>query len=146
MSGALELADSVRTDGAVRQHGDWPSAVVHEADIAAVALIALTEDGHAGKTYPITGPEALTPAERTRLIGRAIGREITFDQLTEDQERDRLRSYGYDEDYVEFGIQLAANPPPEAAVVHPTVERVTGQPARTFAQWAAEHADAFRGA
>lgn len=145
MSGALEWAGSVREHGAVRMLADWPSAVVHDADIAAVALTALTEDGHAGRIYPITGPQALTPAERTRLIGQAIGRGVAFEQLTEDQERERLRSYGYPEDYVEFGIQLATNPPPQAAVIHPTVEAVTGRPARTFAQWATENADAFRG-
>ena len=144
MSGALEWADSVRGHGAVRLLASWPSAVVHEADIAAVAVTALTEDGHAGQTYPITGPQALTAAERTRLIGRAIGRDVAFEHLTEDQERDRLRSYGYPEDYVEFGIQLATNPPPQAGVVHPTVEEVTGRPARTFMQWATEHAEAFR--
>ena len=60
------------------------------------------------------------------------------------QERERLRSYGYPEEHIEFGIQLATSPPPQAGVVHPTVERVTGRPARTFAEWAAEHADAFR--
>lgn len=144
MSGALEWADSVREHGAIRLLGNWPSAVVHEADIAAVAATALTTDGHAGRTYPLTGPQALTAAERTHLIAEAIGRHVAFEQLTEDAERDRLRSYGYSEDDVEFGVQLATNPPPKAGVVQPTVERVTGSPARTFAQWAAEHADAFR--
>lgn len=144
MSGALEWADAVREQGVVRQLATWPSAVVHDADIAAVAVVALTEDGHAGRTYPITGPEALTPAERVRLIGEAVGREVGFEQLDEDQERERLRSYGYPEDYVEFGIRLATDPPAQAPVVHPTVERVTGRPARTFAQWAVENADAFR--
>lgn len=146
MSGALEWANSVREHGVVRSLANWPSAVVHEADIAAVAMTALTQDGHAGQTYPITGPQALTVAERTRLIGGALGRDVAFEQLTEDQERDRLRSYGHPEDHVEFGIQLAMNPPPQAGVVHPTVEQVTGRPAHTFAQWASEHADAFRGA
>lgn len=71
-------------------------------------------------------------------------------KLTEDGERDRLRGYGYDEDYMEFGIQLATNPPAEAGVVLPTVETVTGRPARTFALWrrktpnsSAPHAEAF---
>lgn len=144
MSGALEWAAAVQEHGAVSMLGNWPSAVVHEADIAAVAVVALTEDGHAGRTYPITGPQALTPADRARLIGEAVGRDIRFVQLTEEQERERLRSYGYPEDYVEFGIQLATDPPAQAAVVHPTVEQVTGRPARTFAQWAAENANAFR--
>lgn len=144
MSGALEWAASIRDHATVRMLANWPSAPVHDADIAAVAVAALTEDGHVGRTYPITGPQALTPAERTRLIRQAIGRQIAFEELTEDQERDRLRSYGYPDDYVEFGIQLATNPPPQAAVIHPTVEAVTGRPARTFALWATENADAFR--
>ncbi|WP_432520984.1 NAD(P)H-binding protein [Kineococcus sp. SYSU DK006] len=144
MSGALEWAPCVREHGAVRLLADWPSAVVHEADIAAVAAVALTEDGHAGRTYDITGPEALTPRQRTRVLGDVLGRPIAFEPLTEEQERERLRSCGYGEDDVEFGIRLATAPPVTAAVVRPTVQRVTGRPARTFAQWAAEHADAFR--
>ncbi|WP_026932142.1 NAD(P)H-binding protein [Glycomyces tenuis] len=144
MSGALEWAPEVRAGGTVSTHATYPSAVVHEADIAAVAAVALTEDGHAGKTHCVTGPEALTPAERTRLLGDALGRELAHVQLTVDQERERLRSYGYPEDYVEFGVQLATSPPGVAGEVRDTVESVTKRPARTFAQWAAEHADRFR--
>lgn len=65
-------------------------------------------------------------------------------QLSEEAERERLRGYGYDEDYVEFGIQLATNPPEAAAMILPTIEEVTGCPARTFAQWVQEHAHQFR--
>ena len=144
MSGALEWAEGIRADGRLRMLADWPSAVVHDSDIAAVAVAALTEAGHAGRTYVVTGPEVLTPAERAHLIGEAIGEDIVFEQLTVEQERERLRSYGYPEDYVAFGIELATNPPAEAAEVHDTVARVTGRPARTFAQWAEENAEAFR--
>lgn len=122
----------------------YPSAVVHEADIAGVAAAALTTDGHGGKAYQLTGPEALAPAERTRLLADATGESIEFVQLSEDAERERLRSYGYEEDYVEFGIQLASNPPEAAATILPTIEEVTGRPPRTFAQWAREHAGRFR--
>ncbi|MEU6645714.1 NAD(P)H-binding protein [Saccharomonospora sp. NPDC046836] len=144
MANALEWAPLVREEGIVRTMASWPSAVVHEADIAAVAAVALTQDGHGGRTYLLTGPEALTAAQRTKLIGEAIGRHVEFVELTEEQERERLRSYGYSEDYVEFGIQLAAHPPEGAAVVLPTIEQVTGHAARTFAQWATDHAPAFR--
>ncbi|WNG46841.1 NAD(P)H-binding protein [Archangium minus] len=144
MANALEWAPSIREKNVVRMLATWPSAMVHEADIAAVAAVALTQDGHEGKRYPLSGPEALTPAERTARIAEAVGRHIAFKSLSEDEERERLRSYGYSEDYVEFGIQLARNPPAEAARVVPTVEQVTGRTARTFASWALEHADAFR--
>jgi uncharacterized protein YbjT (DUF2867 family) len=145
MANALEWAPGIRAEGVVRCMATWPSAVVHEADVAAVAVVALTEDGHAGREYVLTGPEALTPADRTALIGAACGRDLAFVALTEDQERERLRSYGYPEEYVEFGVQLAANPPAGAGEVLPTVAEVTGRPARTFSDWAVEHAAAFRG-
>jgi uncharacterized protein YbjT (DUF2867 family) len=145
MCNALEWADEIRSQGTVSMLATFPSAMVHEGDIAAVAATALTHGGHEGRSYPITGPEALTPAERTRIIAGATGQEIAFVQLlSEDAERARLRGYGYDEDYVEFGIQLATNPPEAGGVVLSTVEDVTGTPARTFAQWAREHAERFR--
>ncbi|TDD13951.1 NAD(P)H-binding protein [Nonomuraea diastatica] len=144
MCNALEWADEIRSQGTVSMLATFPSAMVHEADIAAVAATALTHGGHEGRSYPITGPEALTPAERARIIAEATGQDITFVHLSEDAERARLRGYGYDEDYVEFGIQLATSPPEVSGVVLPTVEDVTGTPARTFAQWAREHAERFR--
>ncbi|MEV0310848.1 NAD(P)H-binding protein [Nonomuraea fuscirosea] len=144
MANALEWADEIRSQGSASMFAGFPSAMVHEADIAAVAATALTHEGHEGRSYPLTGPEALTPAERVRIIAEATGQEIAFVQLDEETERARLRGYGYDEDYVEFSIQLATSPPEAAGVVLPTVEDVTGTPARTFAQWAREHADRFR--
>ncbi|WAS91277.1 NAD(P)H-binding protein [Nannocystis punicea] len=144
MANALEWAQSIRQGGVVRMLAAWPSAVVHEADIAAVAATALTQDGHEGRRYSLSGPEALTPAERVARIAAAVGRPIAFEALDEARERERLRSYGYSEDYVEFGIRLARDPPAEAARIVPTIEQVTGRPARTFAAWAREHADAFR--
>lgn len=144
MGNALDLAPEVRASRTVSMLANYPSAVVHEADIAGVAATALTADGHGGKAYPLTGPEALTPAQRTRLLAAAIGEPIEFVQLNEEAERERLRGYGYDEEYVEFGIQLATNPPAAAATILASIEEVTGRPARTFAQWANEHADQFR--
>ncbi|MEU7804008.1 NAD(P)H-binding protein [Micromonospora arborensis] len=144
MGNALEWAEEIRAKRTVSMLATYPSAMVHEADIASVAASALTEDGRGSRTYPLTGPQALTPQERARILAEATGQDITYVQLTEDGERARLRGYGYDDDYVEFGIQLATNPPDASIVVLPTVEDVTGRPARTFAQWAQEHAEQFR--
>ena len=144
MGNALDLAPEVRTSRTVSMLAAYPSAVVHEADIAGVAATALTTAGHGGKAYPLTGPEALTPAQRTRLLADATGEPIEFVHLSEEAERERLRGYGYDEDYVDFGIQLATNPPEAADTILPTIEEVTGRRPRTFAQWANEHAAHFR--
>ncbi|MFC4013886.1 NmrA family NAD(P)-binding protein [Nonomuraea purpurea] len=144
MANALEWVGSIREEGVVRVFGNHPGAVVHEADIAAVAVAALVEEGHAGKAYTITGPETLTPAQRVRLIGAAVGREIGFEELTEESYRASMRGWGADDDYIEFAVQLGANPPQMGSVVVPTVEDVTGRRGRTFAQWVAENADKFR--
>jgi uncharacterized protein YbjT (DUF2867 family) len=144
MANALDWAASIRDEGVVRVFGNHPGAVVHEADIAAVAVAALTEDGHAGRSYLLTGPEALTPAGRAGLIGAAVGREIRFEEMSEEQYRAALRAAGESDEMIEFAVRLGAAPPEAGSAVLPTVEQVTGRPGRTFAQWAAEHAAAFR--
>ncbi|WP_326821490.1 NAD(P)H-binding protein [Streptosporangium sp. NBC_01756] len=144
MSNALHWTEAVRA-GVVREpFGDATTAMVHEADIAAVAAKALTEDGHAGRTYGLTGPERLTTRDKVRIIGETIGRTIEFVELTEAQAREKMAAEGQPEELIDFLINVFGNVPEEPNIVNSTVEQVTGRPARTFAQWAAEHADAFR--
>jgi uncharacterized protein YbjT (DUF2867 family) len=64
---------SICTAGKVEEaFAHTKSAMVHHADIAAVAASALTSDGHAGKSYWLTGPEALTPKDRLRILSAVI--------------------------------------------------------------------------
>ncbi|WP_431867848.1 NAD(P)H-binding protein [Nocardiopsis eucommiae] len=143
MSNLLSHAEEIRSEGLMRVSRDQPSAMVHEADIASVAVSALTEDGHGGRSYPISGPEALTPAEQAERLSTAIGREVALVRLGPDETARRLRAEGHDEEYVAFALDLAANPPEVGGQVQDTVLRVTGRPGRTLAQWAAEHAEEF---
>ncbi|USK35838.1 NAD(P)H-binding protein [Bacillus sp. F19] len=144
MSNALQWAESIRLEGIVREpFGDSPSAMIHVADIASVAVAALIGNGHAGKTYTLTGPEVLTVLDKVRILGAAIDRDIQFFELTEDQARERMREQGSPEDAIDFVLGWYANPPKSAYTVVPTVEQVTGLPARTFTQWAAEHVHHF---
>ncbi|MFC4372978.1 SDR family oxidoreductase [Nocardia halotolerans] len=143
MYNTFDWLDEIEQHRTVSSLADWPSAMVHEADIAAVARCALTQHGHAGKSYRLTGPEALTPAQRTQLLAAAIGEPLTHRQLTEAQERTRLAGHGFGDDYVEFGLRLAKHPPAAAAAVLDTVPKVTGHAARTFGRWATEHAHLF---
>ncbi|GBF75679.1 hydroxylase [Paenibacillus sp. 598K] len=136
--------ETIRTEGVVREfYGDALSARVHEGDIAAIAVEALLGDSHHGRSYPLTGPEALTRREAVRAIAAAIGKDIPFVELTEEETRQRWRDEGYDEESVEFFVQIAKNPPEEGYTVLPTVEQVLGRPARTFAEWAIEHKREF---
>lgn len=144
MSNTLGWIDSIRAEGVVREPYDFPSALVHEGDIGAVAAAALLEDGHAGRAYNLTGPEALTPHERIALLAKATGRDITFTRISHQQAIDRLLATGVPQADAEYVVGWYASPNAESTTVVDTVERVTGRPARTFADWAAEHANRFQ--
>ncbi|MDO3675442.1 NAD(P)H-binding protein [Paenibacillus ehimensis] len=141
MANALsDWRDTIRTEGVVREfYGGAISAKVHEGDIAAVAVKALLEDGHHGQSYLLTGPEAITRKEAVRAIAAAIGKNIPFIELTEEEARRQWRDQGYDEESIEFFVQMATQTPEAGYTVLPTVEQVLGRPARTFTEWAAEH-------
>ncbi|MEW2144094.1 NmrA family NAD(P)-binding protein [Micromonospora vinacea] len=144
MSNTLTWIDSVRSEGVVREPYDFPSALVHEADIGAVAATALLEDGHAGRAYNLTGPQSLTPRERIAVLSRAVGREVTFVPITHEQAVDRLTATGVSRADAEYVVGWYAAPSKESTTVVDTIEQVTGRPARTFEQWVAEHAERFR--
>jgi uncharacterized protein YbjT (DUF2867 family) len=145
MANMLEWAGAIRSEGVVAAaFGSRLTAIVHEADIAAVAAAALTEEGHCGKMYTITGPQALTPPQMVGMIGDAIGRQLRFVELSEEQARKQWREAGYSDEVIAFFVWVHGNTPPVGYTVVPTVEQVTGRPPRTFAQWAREHAGAFR--
>jgi uncharacterized protein YbjT (DUF2867 family) len=145
MANALEWADGIRADGEVREpFAGRLSAMVHEADIGAVAAVALTEDGHAGQEYVITGPQVLTLEDKVDALAAARGRKIRLVELSEQQAVEQWRAAGQPEDVIGFLLEAYGNTPPVGRTVADTVEKVTGRPARTFAEWAQEHADTFR--
>lgn len=141
---ALPWASQTKTGDVVRgPYAGATSAPVHEADLAEVAVLALTGVGHDGHTYELTGPESLTAAEQVALIGAAIGRPLRYEELPPEVAREQMSRFipPFIIDTL-FAAWAAAVGVP--AVVEPTVEKLTGRPARTFAQWAADRAADFR--
>src|SRR5947208_3626986 len=67
-----------------------PTAPIDERDIAAVAVRALCEDGHAGAEYVLTGPESLSQGEQIVTIGEAIGRTLRVEELSPEEARSEL--------------------------------------------------------
>jgi uncharacterized protein YbjT (DUF2867 family) len=65
--------------------GDVPEPFVDAEDIADVAVAALTEDGHTGEVYELTGPRLLTFADAVGEIGAATGRELRYVQVSMDE-------------------------------------------------------------
>jgi uncharacterized protein YbjT (DUF2867 family) len=145
MSGALDYAESIRTEGVVRQpFADRKTAAVHDADIASVAAAVLTSDGHGGRSYTITGPEVITPRAMVWSIGTVLGRDIPFIELTVEQAQAEWQAAGMPQEIIDFMMWAYGSTPEVGYTVVPTVEQVTGRPPRTFAQWAAENVDKFR--
>jgi uncharacterized protein YbjT (DUF2867 family) len=116
-------------------------------DIAAVAAVALTEDGHEGRAYHPTGPGPLTLAEVAAEISAAAGRTIRCVESGPEAIRDALLSTGAPRQFAEgiahtFAEGLATG---LIATVTDDVARVAGRPPMSFAQFAAAAAPAWRG-
>lgn len=149
---------SIRTEGAVYE--PFPDAAwwpVHEHDVADVAVTALLRDGHQGKAYNLSGPQLLTRREQVGAIAAAIGRAVRLEVVTPQQARERYRREGgFAAAHADFLLGFAdyqggrreptsvSYPAARGAGPRPTAQDVTGHPARTFAQWARDHAAELR--
>lgn len=141
----LMWARQVRAESVVRwPYGEAARSLIHERDIAAVATLALTEDGHRGSRYVLSGPETLTQIEQVQVIGESIGRPVRWEELSREDAREDLAEAFGDASFADAALDGW-----EAFVKHPervtsTVEEVTGAPARSFREWTRDHARDFR--
>ncbi|POX39797.1 nucleoside-diphosphate sugar epimerase [Streptomyces sp. Ru72] len=142
-SNARGWAEQIRTTHVVRGPDIAATAVIHERDVAAVAVHALTDDRHAGMAYVLTGPQVLSRAEQVHAIGEAIGHATRFEKVAIEAARQRMLADGRPPALVEALLASAATRP-ESNLITTTVEEITGVPARTFRSWAEEHAYSFR--
>ncbi|WP_247648713.1 SDR family oxidoreductase [Saccharomonospora xinjiangensis] len=118
------------------------TAPVHEDDLAALAVTALTRPGHERRAYRVLGPESLTLAEQIQHVAEARGRAITVEHVTPSEARAELGAT-MPEVAVEAMLAHWAAQDGRRAEVSTVVEEVTGRPGRTFAEWAADHAADF---
>lgn len=141
----LMWADQIRDQGVVRwPYGAATRSLIHEHDLAAVAVRALTEDRHAGQKYLLTGPEAITQADQVRTIGEVTGRTARWAELPPAEARRQLLAAWGDPGFVDSALATWAGLVTRPEPVNRVAEEVTGVPARTFRQWAADHISDFR--
>jgi uncharacterized protein YbjT (DUF2867 family) len=112
---------------------------IHSADLAAVAVAALTEDGHARQTYHVTGATSLTHAEQIRLIGEALGRPLRYEELEPEAARAAISPYAPADVLFAMWEQHLDGPAPVSDIV----ARITGRAPRPVTVWAADHAAAL---
>ena len=132
--------DSIRAQGAFYSSvGDARIAHVDVRDIAAVAVKALTEAGHEGKAYTLTGPSALTYTEIAEKISSASGRNVSYVNLSDADLKQGLLGSGMPEPYADAYLDLMRHyRTDELAKTTDDVRRVTGRDARTFDEFAKE--------
>jgi uncharacterized protein YbjT (DUF2867 family) len=142
--GLLAVAGTIAAQGRFYAPiGEARVSAVDVRDIAAVAAAALTEPGHDGATYTLTGPAPITHADMAAALTGALGRDITFTDVPADAFAGSLQGIlppwqidGLLEDYAHYRRG-------EAAAVSPTVAEITGRPATSIGQFTHDYAQAF---
>ncbi|SFP83803.1 NAD(P)H-binding protein [Amycolatopsis rubida] len=137
MSNVRQWLWSVESEGVVyAPFGTIPRAVVDPRDVAAVAVSALTSAEHHGRTYTVTGPEALTAAEQVERLAARVGRPLRCVDAPAEPVRAAMVDAGMDPEHVDGLLASQADPDPaRGGVPLPTVHEVTGRPPRTFDAW-----------
>jgi uncharacterized protein YbjT (DUF2867 family) len=135
------LLEPVRSGVLALPAGDGREAFIDAGDIADVAVAALTEDGHAGQIYELSGPEALSFADTAALISAASGREVGYKALEEAEFAAFLTEQGFPAELVEVMGELFQNIRENAgAHLSDGVQRILGREPRPFADYVKEAA------
>jgi uncharacterized protein YbjT (DUF2867 family) len=145
MANALMWRDTVVGQGVVYEPtGAGRHALVHPDDVGDVAAEILAGEGHEGRIYELTGPEAVSSADCAAALAAVLGREIRHVDVPEEAFLGGLAQAGVPapvaENLARYYAMVKAG---DFAMVSPDVEHILGRPARTFQEWATENAGAF---
>lgn len=147
MQAYLAFAPLIAAGGFAAPIGNAAVSVADARDIAAVCATALTQDGHEGRTYDVTGPEAISHQNLADALARAAGHDVRFESVSGEDFAGTLERFGMPtwqaaglvEDYAHYERG-------EAAGVSSDVEDVTGHGAIGIDAFARDHSEQFRGA
>ncbi len=118
-------------------HGQGAASWVDARDVGEVAARTLTETGHEGQAYTLTGGEAVTTADAIATLGEALARHYEYVDGPDDAAREALRTMGAPEWMVEGCAELhTLIKQGQATGVSPAVGQLLGRPPRTFRQYA----------
>jgi len=146
MQNVLALVPAIAaTSGFGSSAGKGRTGMVDARDVGAVAAeIAVSPASHAGKTYWLTGPELISNYDVAAVLSELLGRTITYTELSFDENRDAMIRAGIPAPVAEMNAQaFSLTADGDAEWVTDDVPSVLGRPARSFEQFAADHATAF---
>ncbi len=144
----LSWAEPIKQTGAIfGSAGDGKVGLIAADDAAASAVAVLFGDPECERNYEVTGPEALTSADMAAALSRALGKTITYNDMSDDDLRDLLVKYaGMTPEQADIGVILhyQAWRRGDADLVTNTVEELTGRKPMSIDAWLPGHIDAFR--
>ncbi len=146
MQNILGSARMIASDGMFSgAQGEGKVGVIDNRDIGNVAATVLTSDGHEGKTYPLTGPEALSMGEQAGKVSAVLGKEVKYVNVSQDKAKADMMAMGMPDWMADGWVAIAIMISTGAAdMVTPMVQEITGKEPRSFDQFARDFADAFR--
>jgi uncharacterized protein YbjT (DUF2867 family) len=148
MQNLLAQAEYIIKDGVVYSaSGDGKIPYIDPRDIAAVAFVTLTQPGHLGKKYVLTGGEAISYRQAAEIIGATIGKPVRFVDESPDQARARRVREGLPPAVIESALAISAyqRAGGKTVTITNTIADLTGRPPRTVGEFVREHAAVFRG-
>jgi uncharacterized protein YbjT (DUF2867 family) len=141
-------AETIKTEGKFYSCvGDAAFAKIDTRDIGEVVARVLSEEGHEGKTYELTGPEPLTYDEIARRLTAALGKTVEYVDMPDDEYAAFLEASGFPDWLAKEFVDIYGRGhygDGRGAVTTTTVEDLIGRPPRRFDEFAHDYADAFR--
>ena len=148
MQGTMMAAQTVASEGVVYMAvKDGKIGMIDVRDIVDVAVKVLTEDGHEGKTYTLTGPASISFHDVAAGLSKALGKQVNYVDVPLEAARERMIGMGLPEWVADaFGEYMTAFSEGYGDFTTPDVEQVTGHSARSFETFALDFAHVFGGA
>ncbi len=148
MQNTMMAAQTVASEGVVHMAmKDGKMGMIDVRDIVDVAVKLLTEDGHEGKTYTLTGPASISFHDVAAGISKAVGKEVRYVDVPLEAAREGMISMGLPEWFgdamTEYFQAFSAG---YGDFTTPDVEVVTGHPARSYETFVRDFAQVFGGA
>lgn len=144
MTNTLQWIPQLREGDVIRApFADVAIATIDPADIGAVAAKALTSDALQGQALRLSGPESLYPADRARILGSVLDRELRFEAQSNEDAREEMTA-AMPPEYVDSFFSFFVDRTVDETTVLPTVAEVLGRPPGSFEGWAQAHAGEFQ--
>jgi uncharacterized protein YbjT (DUF2867 family) len=148
MQNTLATARTVSSEGRIYQpFKDGKLGMIDVRDIGGVAVKVLTEEGHEGKAYTLTGPEAISFQDIAEMLSEVLGKKVDYVPISLEKAKEAMLGMGLSEWKAEVLIEYArAHSQGYSNFTTEDVEQLTGHTATSYREFAIDFARAFGGA